>query len=415
MRTRFLYQILGTLFLALIPSYVAAGGNRTQVFVVALSEDLQPNTGPITQILRSVLEQQQGLEVLDVNEKLQPQAPAQVVALREKARQALVAAKEALRNLEFEKAAKEAAASAASFEKMGGYLEPYQRYKEALLVRAVALAMMADVEASERAFLALLVQDPRFLIPKGSYKPAIISLFEETKGKLAELPRGSLSIKSNPPGAAVYLDGQLAGYSPTTLAGIPAGKHLLALKLPGFENWGQAMQIEGGGIQSQEIKLVAGPAGSGYLDLVQRAGEAVSEPTGAAEVLKLGGLLGLDWIWLCQLGHGSSSLNLDAYLFDIQLARTVHQARVGLEYSGYGLEGRLRQFAADFLRQGRKALQIMRERGDPLDSQTGTDEWYRDPSELERENRDKRAREESERRDTAKGDPLDEIDPTRDW
>jgi hypothetical protein len=415
MRRRLISQLVVTIWLALLPHQATAAGNRTQVFVVALSEDLQPNTGPITQILRSVLEQQEGLEVLDINEKLQPQPPAQVTALREKARKALVAAKEALRELEFEKAAQEAAASAAAFEKMGGYLDPYERYKEALLVRAVALAMMADVEASERAFLALLVQDARFTIPKGSYKPAVVSLFEETRGKLADVPRGSVSIKSNPPGAAVYLDGQLAGYSPTTLPGVPAGKHLLVLKLPGYENWGQTVQVEGGGIQSLEIKLVAGPSGGGYLDLVQRAGQAVSEPTGAAEVLKLGGLLGLDWIWLCQLAHGSSSLNLDAYLFDVQLARIVHQARVGLEYSGYGLEGRLRQFAADFLRQGRKALQIMHERGDPLDSQTGTDDWYRDPSELERENRDKRAREESQRRDTAKGDPLDEIDPTRDW
>jgi hypothetical protein len=57
---------------------------------------------------------------------------------------------------------------------------------------------------------------------------------------------GSLTIRSDPAGANVYLDGEKAGTTPATLRDIPAGTHRLLLTLQGYPDISRTVEIAAG-------------------------------------------------------------------------------------------------------------------------------------------------------------------------
>ena len=54
---------------------------------------------------------------------------------------------------------------------------------------------------------------------------------------------GPLTVESRPPGAKVFLDGQLVGTTPLSLPTVPAGDHALHLDLDGYRRWSAAIRI----------------------------------------------------------------------------------------------------------------------------------------------------------------------------
>jgi PEGA domain/SmpA / OmlA family len=55
----------------------------------------------------------------------------------------------------------------------------------------------------------------------------------------------SVTLHSDPPGAEIYLDGQLIGSTPSTLQ-VPAGNHQLSLKLSGYQDWVRDVRVLAG-------------------------------------------------------------------------------------------------------------------------------------------------------------------------
>lgn len=392
--------------------------NRTQVFVVGMSDDLSHKAGLITQMLRKVLREVPNVRILDLAEQLQSPAPGNTNKFLEEARKGLKAAKAALREMEYVQAVKNASQARVAFEKMGGYLAPLQRYKEAILLVAVGECMQGNTHEAESSFLDLLLLDPHLQLPKGAHEGFVIDRFNKVKESLDQQPRGSLAIKTQPPGGNLYLDGKLKGVTPDSLDGLVAGNHLVVVKMPGHQNWGQVVRVDAGGLVSLDIKLVPGKAGSGFTRQVERAGRAVSDVDLRSSVLRLGQTLGMDWVWLCQLQHESYDLVLTGYLFEFSLARVFHKDKLEMEASGYGMEEEVRKFGRKFMHEGMQALKRLREEGDPLRSHTGTEDWNRDESEKKREHREVRGAGEKRKRGKQQedvGDPLDEKDGTEDW
>jgi hypothetical protein len=420
---RNLLCMLGCLLVVSVGAGASAKGpakadrNRTQVFVVSMSDDLSHQAGLINQMLRKVLHEVPNIQILDLAEQLQPPPPENTRKFLEEARNGLKAAKTALREMEYQQAVKNAGRARVAFEKMGGYLAPLKRYKEAILLVAVGECMQGNTHEAESSFLDLLLLDSHLRLGKGAYEGFVIDLFNKVKASLAKQPRGSLAIKTQPPGGNLYLDGKLKGVTPDSLDGLVAGNHLVVVKMPGHQNWGKVVRVDAGGLVSLDIKLVPGKAGSGFTRMVERAGRAVSDVDLRSPVLRLGQALGMDWVWLCQLEHESYDLVLTGYLFEFSLARVFHKDKLELESSGYGIEEEVRKFGRKFMREGMLALKKLREEGDPLRSHTGTEDWYRDDSEKAREHREIRGVGEKRKKGTQEesGDPLDEKDGTEDW
>lgn len=402
-----------------LPALLAGGAaaaekhNRAQVFVAAMANDLEHKAGSITNLLRGVMKQTPGLQMVDLTTNLKAPAPKKVEKLRDKARQALQAAKQAMRAMEHREAANQAARAREAFEKMGGYLEPLARYKESLLILGASNAMQGDIGKAQKAFLDLLLLDRHIELPKSQYEGFVIDVFHKVEKSLSEQPRGSLSLKSEPPGANLYLDGKLRDVTPVSMDGLVAGRHLIMVKMPGYENWGQVVQVEPGEHAVLTVKLTPGQAGAGFVRISSRACKAVSDSDLRDDVLQLGQNVGLDWAVLGQLEHDAYDLGLRLYLFDFILGRVVYEDELVLDSTGYGMEGDVESFGGKFLRRGMRELKEAREAGDPLAGASGTESWYRDDSGKKREHSETRVKSEGRKKD--EGDPLDELDGTEDW
>ncbi len=74
--------------------------------------------------------------------------------------------------------------------------------------------------------------------------PGLVAVLED--GKLTSVDRteqafGNLSLSAQP-GAAIYVDGELSGTTPTTLR-VPAGSHKVELKVDGKDVWGEQVHV----------------------------------------------------------------------------------------------------------------------------------------------------------------------------
>jgi hypothetical protein len=87
--------------------------------------------------------------------------------------------------------------------------------------------------------------------------PAFVVILKD--GKLASLenPGAStarLTVRSEPSGAEIYVDGKFFGSTPSTLQ-VPEGNCLLSVRSPGFQNWERDMQLIAGSDINVEAKL----------------------------------------------------------------------------------------------------------------------------------------------------------------
>jgi len=57
---------------------------------------------------------------------------------------------------------------------------------------------------------------------------------------------GTVSVTSTPSGANVFIDNVLRGVTPLTLADIPAGSHLILLRLDGYNDYTTTQQVNAG-------------------------------------------------------------------------------------------------------------------------------------------------------------------------
>ena len=69
---------------------------------------------------------------------------------------------------------------------------------------------------------------------------------------------GTLIVVTNPSGGQVYLDGQFEGIAPVTVNAVPVGPHQIVLKLSGFQDYSQTVQVQAG--QVVPVNAVLTPA-----------------------------------------------------------------------------------------------------------------------------------------------------------
>jgi hypothetical protein len=75
---------------------------------------------------------------------------------------------------------------------------------------------------------------------------------------------GTIIIKSNPSGAAVYVDGDYRGVSPLTLS-LYTGTHTLVIRLSGYNDWSTTVSVSAG--SSQTVSPTLSPATNGMLTI----------------------------------------------------------------------------------------------------------------------------------------------------
>lgn len=75
---------------------------------------------------------------------------------------------------------------------------------------------------------------------------------------------GALSITTSPPGAAVYIDGEMKGVTPATIPGLAAGKHSILLNLTGYTALNTTITINAGKTAEYSTGLSASAKTPGF-------------------------------------------------------------------------------------------------------------------------------------------------------
>gem|GEM_PF-3273955 len=80
---------------------------------------------------------------------------------------------------------------------------------------------------------------------KDKLSAVVVERGQEKEANIRLLPvKGSIAVASDPPGAAIYLDGESKGNTPLFIYGVMVGQHLLRLVKAGYEDWEKQVTVE---------------------------------------------------------------------------------------------------------------------------------------------------------------------------
>ncbi len=103
-------------------------------------------------------------------------------------------------------------------------------YVLAHVLQALALRELKDTAGAIASFRGALTVKPDLSLSENDYSPDAIAALARAREDLASRPAsGDVNVSSAPPFARVFLDGRFQGETPTTLKGLPPGRHLVEL------------------------------------------------------------------------------------------------------------------------------------------------------------------------------------------
>lgn len=137
--------------------------------------------------------------------------------------------------------------------------------------------------------LFLLMHGKDITFPKGTDVPTFVSgdmKLDPVKFQLAEggsaIPAGAVAsnvaVGSTPIGADIYIDQNFVGNTPSTVS-VPAGKHSVSVRKPGYQDWTRDMNFSGGTITLSAV-LVSGantPTSAATVDMGGPVESSVAE------------------------------------------------------------------------------------------------------------------------------------------
>ncbi len=133
----------------------------------------------------------------------------------------------------------------------------YNEISQALMFLGRVLMERNQIGAARREFKAAVAINPAHKIDPASVPPNVRRLYLEEKRKLARGPRGSITVKTSPPGAQLELNGKAKGLSPITLQNLLPGAYYLRVRQEGYLTWSGVVQVKPANLTKHEIYLEA--------------------------------------------------------------------------------------------------------------------------------------------------------------
>ncbi|HSP78177.1 MAG TPA: PEGA domain-containing protein [Myxococcaceae bacterium] len=280
---------------------------------------------------------------------------------------------------------------------------------DATALYGAVMHQRGDVEEAKLALLDLMALNPTYELDVKRYSREFISLRVQVATSVNAALRGSVLVKSRPAGARVYMDGEFQGYTPMTVQTLPVGKHLLRLERPGFQQYGQILEVSP---DEFEVTAPLSPTDTykGYdaqLDAV--ASSILRSGKSSPPVVTLGKSLGLERGLVGTLKsnkeRGTTELTLGYY--DMGTGQRLAGRHVVLQGDEFGqLQSEMSRLVNHLLNSADGGAERKVKSDDPLDNQHGMEEWN-----AEDQGGRRRAREKKNRG----GDPLESVSGTEDW
>jgi hypothetical protein len=161
-------------------------------------------------------------------------------------------------------------------------------YVLAHVLEALALRELKDPAGAAAAFRAALAVRPDLSLSENDYSPDAIAALARARETLAAAPvGGDVVVSSAPPFARVFVDGRAFGETPTTVKGLPPGRHLLELTLDGRLPHREWLELGAEPVE-RKLPLAVDPAATARatLSAAVRAGAGEGAATAAATLAK---------------------------------------------------------------------------------------------------------------------------------
>lgn len=161
------------------------------------------------------------------------------------AREQLVVAHEAMTRVALEEAEHALYDAIASF---GAPATPevFEEYWATQLELASVLLEAQKQQSALQLFARAVVLAPDHEMDPERFSPFVRAGFADARRTAALLPRGSLVVESDPPGAEVIVDGEVRGVTPAEVEGLFSGEHVVALRSSGRAPFARLVPVGAG-------------------------------------------------------------------------------------------------------------------------------------------------------------------------
>ena len=221
-------------------------------------------------------------------------------------------------------------------EKSYAFLRDPADYGDALLLLGRARLESGDA-AGARATLekaAMVRADPA----RVTLDAATASRFEEVRAEVEALPLGAVEVVTEPPYAEVYVDGRFKGITPTTVAGLTEGTHLLSLFKAGSVRQTGRARVSSAGLGHAEFELAPARRQLLLTQLRERLPEEVRsalgpERVGGDGVRDVGGLLASENALVVRSTGPRARKEVSLFLFDTRTLRLLSHVSGTIDWS----------------------------------------------------------------------------------
>ncbi|MFN0062443.1 MAG: PEGA domain-containing protein [Myxococcaceae bacterium] len=275
---------------------------------------------------------------------------------------------------------------------------------------AAALHRRGDLEEAKIVLLDLLALQPNHEFSKDVFSQSFLHFRGLSMRDVHASLRGSLTIRTRPAGARVYLDGQLVGHTPFQSGALAMGKHWVRLERPGYRVRGEIVEVSPDE-KSLSADLVPTPLFRRYLATQRELGAEVLQPQVGPALAATAKALGLNRVVLGTLkqlrNDGGNELVLG--LFDLRSGKRLADRKAVFQGDEFGqLGAEVERNVTALVNAGGFQREKVTKTRDPLDSSSGTDEWSG-------EDRGGRGATHEAKTKRLGGDPLEGSSGTEDW
>lgn len=259
---------------------LGASGPRIAVLVVTQDRPAALQQGALEGAAEASLERAGRFSVIPVHDALNPtDANSRQVKL-EAAREKVKAGTRALDDLDNVKAT-EAFTQAMEMLKDADLSANFAALIEAWILKAAGLAMGGETAGAKQEIASVVSIWPKAKFSPNFFPPELIKYAAAQRGFAANA-KGELLVRTEPPGARVWVDGSYRGVSPVTVAGLSPTPHFVVASQGGYA----LSQLQTSGAE-EALKLASAEKGQAWkkaiADILRDAGGPGRD--GAAQAL----------------------------------------------------------------------------------------------------------------------------------
>jgi hypothetical protein len=220
--------------LSLVPSVVPAAedGPKLVVVTVGLDPKTKGKLGALGAAAEDAVERAGRFSLVPASLAFDPNVVKGQEAALQDARGRIKDGQKALDDLDNQKATEAFVAALAAFRKTD-LTKTWSEFLSAWVLKAASHATGGENPQAKAEIEKIVAVDAKADFPSQFFPPELLK-YADTQRKLSQGAKGELTVRTEPPGARVWIDGTWRGTSPVTVESLMGGKHFVIASLGGY-------------------------------------------------------------------------------------------------------------------------------------------------------------------------------------